>query len=146
MAESTSLPSSKRLTAGSWGATGLYALGGVLTIGVGLALLRLGGAAELVRELAARTPAPRHELLPVVRGVGELDGFPPNTELLLEGRARHALFATDSTPRGARLGLLAWHEERLSGATARWVSVDTVCPTLGLALRGTDAPDDGPAP
>lgn len=114
---------------------------------IGLALLGFGGVLRWITGLADSDSA-RLATLPVVRTLAELDNLPPGTELLLEGRARRALLSSDVPPPAARLGLLAWREERFNRreiVTAghdveHWTPVDTVCPTLAVELRGAETP------
>ncbi len=147
MAGSKSLSSPGLLPRGSWAANCLMAALGLLALGLGSAMLALGGVLTLVQRATADT-ASAPTARPVVRTQAELDAWPPGTELLLEGRAQHALFPPDLTLPGARHGLLTWREDRFAGrepvpekpSQEVWTTVDTVCPTLALTLRGAPAP------
>lgn len=147
MAGSSSLYSPTPLTSGSRTANFLFATIGLLALALGVGGLALGGAMSLLINLTAPDDA-QLAARPIVRTRAELDSWPSGTELLLEGRAQHALFPPDLTLRGAQLGLLTWHEERFdrretvtAGRNAEiWTPVDTVCPTLAIQLRGTIAP------
>lgn len=121
------------------------ALGGGALL-LGLVLVSFGGLLRWVSDFTANEV--QLTALPVVRTLAELNSLPPGTELLLEGHAQRALLPPGQPHPAAQLGLLAWREEQLDRrkiglvgrGEARWLPVDTVCPTLALSLREKRTP------